>query len=119
MSGGLRLLADENLDSDIVRGILRQCPSVDIVRTQDAGLSGADDPTVLAWAAAESRVLVTHDVNTIPRYAYERVGRGEQMPGVIIVPQRTAIATCIEDLVLLAECSEDREWERRVLFLPL
>jgi hypothetical protein len=79
----------------------------------------SNDPTVLAWAAAEGRVLVTHDVNTIPCYAYERGSRGERMPGVILVPQRSSIARCIEDLLLLAECSEDREWEGRVLFLPL
>jgi hypothetical protein len=115
----MRLLADENLDNDVVRAILRQAPSLDIPRVQDVGLTGAEDPAVLAWAAAEGRVLVTHDVNTVPRYAYERVGRGERMPGVIIVPQRSSIAQCIEDLLVLAECSEEREWEGRILFLPL
>lgn len=116
----MRLLADENLDNDIVRAIVRQGGStLDILRVQDVGLAGVDDPRVLAWAAAEGRILVTHDVNTIPRYAYERVGHGAEMPGVIIVPQRMAIARCIEDLLLLAECSEDREWEGCVLFLPL
>jgi predicted nuclease of predicted toxin-antitoxin system len=115
----VRFLADENLDNDIVRAILRQSSTFDVVRVQDVGLTGANDPTVLAWAAAERRVLVTHDVNTIPRYAYERVSRGENMPGVIIVPQRAPITRCIEDLLLLAECGEDRECEGRVLFLPL
>lgn len=115
----MRFLADENLDNGIVRAILRQSSTLDVVRVQDVGLTGADDPTVLAWAAAENRILVTHDVNTIPRYAYERAGRGENMPGVIIVPQRAPITSCIEDLFLLAECSEDREYEGRVLFLPL
>ena len=108
----MRLLADENLDNDIVRAILRQGPSLDIPRVQDVGLTGADDPTVLAWAAAEGRVLVTHDVNTIPRYAYERLGRGERMPGEIIIAQQASIARCIEDLLLLAECSEDHSDSR-------
>ena len=43
----LRLAADENFNNDIVRGILRRNESVDIVRIQDVGLSGADDPAVL------------------------------------------------------------------------
>ena len=115
----MRLLADENLDNDIVRAIIRQSSLLDITRVQDVGLTGADDPAILAWAAANNRVLVTHDVNTIPRYAYERVGRGDKMPGVIIVPYRAAIARCVEDLLLVAECSEGDEWEGRVLFLPL
>jgi predicted nuclease of predicted toxin-antitoxin system len=66
----LRLAADENFNNDIVRGLLRREPGLDIVRIQDVGLSGADDPTVLEWAAQEGRVLLTHDVTTITRYAY-------------------------------------------------
>ena len=47
----LRLAADENLNDNIIRGLLRRRPDVDIMRVRDAGLSGADDPTVLEWAA--------------------------------------------------------------------
>jgi predicted nuclease of predicted toxin-antitoxin system len=69
----ISLLADENLDANIVRGILRRLDGVDIVRVQDVDLTGADDPAVLAWAAEHGRVLVTHDVETVTRFAFERV----------------------------------------------
>lgn len=115
----MRFLADENLNYDLVRATLRQGVAIDIVRVQDVGLAGTDDPTVLAWAAAENRVVVTHDVNTMPRHAYDRVDHGKIMPGVIIVSQDAPIARSIEDLLLLAEYSEDGEYEGRVLFLPL
>ena len=59
----LLLVADENFNHKIVRGVLRRKPEVDIVRIQDVGLSGADDPSVLEWAAQEDRVLLTHDVS--------------------------------------------------------
>jgi len=75
----LRLAADENLNNDIVRGLLRRRPDLDIVRVQDVGLSGADDPTVLEWAARERRVLLTHDVSTITMHAYERIRAGQSM----------------------------------------
>ena len=39
----LRLAADENLSNDILRGLLRRRPDLDIARVQDVGLSGADD----------------------------------------------------------------------------
>lgn len=81
----LRLAVDENLNNDIVRGIIRRNPTIDIVRVQDAGLSGADDPTVLEWAARTQRVLLTHDVVTLTHYAYERVRAGQPMPGVFEV----------------------------------
>ena len=73
----LRLLADENFNGSIVRGLLRRQPDVDVVRVQDVmGLSGADDRTVLAWAATEGRVLLAHDQHTVPKYAYERISLG-------------------------------------------
>ena len=55
----LRLAADENFNGDIVRGLLRRNPKLDIVRVQDVGLSGADDPSVLQWAAEQGRIIVT------------------------------------------------------------
>jgi hypothetical protein len=49
----LPLAADENFNNDIVRGLLRRNPRLDIVRAQDVGLSGAGDEAVLEWAARE------------------------------------------------------------------
>jgi hypothetical protein len=62
----LRLAADENFNFHIIKGVLRRFPELDIVRVQDLDLEGADDPTVLEWAADQGRVLLTHDVNTLP-----------------------------------------------------
>lgn len=115
----LSLAADENLISDIVRGLLRRNPKIDIVRVQDVGLLGADDPRVLDWAAAEGRILVTHDRRTVPRYANQRVEAGLPMPGVFIVPQSLSIGQAIEDLLLLCQYTSGAEWEGLVYYLPL
>lgn len=61
----MRWLADENFNNDILRALRRRSPSIDIVRAQDVGLTGVDDEAVLAWAAEQDRVLLTHDVSTI------------------------------------------------------
>ena len=63
----LRWLADENFNNDIVRAVYRINTAIDIVRAQDVGLGGVGDEALLAWAAAENRVLLTHDVSTITR----------------------------------------------------
>lgn len=115
----LRLATDENFNNDIVRGLWRRKPDVDIVRVQDVGLSGADDPTILKWAAQEGRVLLTHDVTTITRYAYEHVQAGKGMPGVFEVSREVHIGVAIEDILLIAECSLEAEWEGHVRYLPL
>jgi hypothetical protein len=115
----IRLAADENLNNDIIRGVLRRQPDLDIVRVQDVGLSSADDPVVLEWAAQEERVLLTHDVSTITKYTYERVRAGKPMPGVFEIGRTVPIGRAIEDVLLLAECSLDGEWEGQVRYLPL
>jgi len=65
----LRLLIDENLNHRILRGLLRRLPELDYELVHDVGLKGVDDPTVLTYAATERRVVVTHDLRTIPNTA--------------------------------------------------
>ena len=115
----IRLAADENFDGTIVTGVRRRKPDIDLVRVQDVGLRGADDPTILEWAAREGRVLLTHDVETMTGFAYDRVRRGEPMPGVMEVGDHLPIRAVIEDILILAECSDEGEWEGRVDFFPL
>ena len=91
----MRLLADENFNNDIVRGLMRRKTDLDIVRVQDVGLSGADDPTILEWAAKEGRILLTHDVSTITYYAYERISAGKAMPGVFEVSRELPLGVVI------------------------
>lgn len=115
----LQLSADENFNNDILRGVRRRNASVDIVRVQDQGLSGADDPAILEWAAQAGRVMLTHDVSTMTRYAYDRVRAGQPMPGVFEVGREVPIGVAIEEILVLAECSLEGEWEGQVRYLPL
>lgn len=115
----LRLLADENFNNNILRGLLRRNPTIDAVRVQDIGLAGASDPEVLEWAAHENRVLLSHDVATITHHAYERIRSGQSMPGVFEVTRRAPIGAVIEDILLLVECSSEGEWEGQIRYLPL
>lgn len=74
----LRYLADENFNQRIVRGLLRRLPEIDIAIAQDVGLGGVPDSDVLAWAADENRVLLTHDVTRSfprPMLAWQRATR--------------------------------------------
>ena len=116
----LRLAADEDFNNVILRGARRRNADLDIVRVQDvAGLSGADDPTVLEWAAREGRALFTHDVNTMTAHAYQRIKDGVPMPGLFAVPRDVPVGTAIEDLLLIAGYSSEEDWQGQVFFLPL
>jgi hypothetical protein len=115
----ITLLADENLDNTIIRGLLRRNPEIDIVRVQDIGLSGEDDPVVLEWAADEGRVLLTHDVATITRYAYERLAKNLPMPGVIEIHADAPIGSVIDDLFMILECGAPEDLDGQIYYLPL
>ena len=115
----LPLATDENFNNDIVRGLFRRTPSLNLVRIQDVGLRGADDPSILEWAAGHARVLLTHDASTLGGSAYERVRRGLPMPGVFEVSPQLPMGRAIDDILLLAECSDANEWEGQVRYLPL
>ena len=73
----------------------------------------------MEWAANENRVLLTHDVTTMSKHAFDRVSLNLKMPGVIEVSQDIPIGEAIEELILLAECSLENEWHNQVIFLPL
>jgi predicted nuclease of predicted toxin-antitoxin system len=114
----MKFLADENLDNNILRGVLRRKPDLDLVRVQDVGLFGKDDPTVLSWAAQEERILLTHDVATITHYAYDRTAKNLRMPGVIEITASASLGKAIEDILLFIECGVDGELEGQILYLP-
>lgn len=113
----LQLATDENFNGDIVRGLLFRLPDLNLVRVRDVGLEGAIDPVVLAWAAQNQRIVVTHDRATLPAFAFERVVAGEPMPGVFVINDRLPVGRAIEELALVTTCSEASEWEGRVLYL--
>jgi hypothetical protein len=117
----LRLATDEDFNNRILRGLLRRQPTLDVMRVQDAlgREERHDDRLILAWLAAEQRILLTHDVTTMRPFAEERVAAGLAMPGVIEVNQFLPIGQAIEEILLLDECSLEGEWEGRILFLPL
>ena len=111
--------ADEDFDNDILRALQRRLPGIDIIRVQDVGLSGYDDPTVLEWAANNGRILLTHDISTMTRHTLERVRAGLAMPGVIAVPQRINIGRVLDDLALVVTCGDPQDLSGRLLYLPL
>lgn len=93
----LALLADENFNGDIIRGLLLRKPEMDIVRAQDVGLGEAEDARILEWA----------------------VTAGFKMPGVFVLHNRFPIGQAVEELLLVIECSSGADWNNRIIYLPL
>jgi predicted nuclease of predicted toxin-antitoxin system len=115
----LRVFVDRDFDHDILRGLRLHLPNLDAITALHAGLDRKSDGEILAWAAAQSRVVVTHDRNTMPAHAYERVRKGEPMAGVFLIPQEMPVGKAISELEVLIACSLEGEWSQLVVFLPL
>lgn len=115
----VRYLADANLHHAIVAGCLRREPSIDFLSAHAARLDGVNDADVLALAAKQNRILVTHDFQTMPEHFGEFISAGRPTPGVFLVKQRTPLARVIEELVLIWATSEPSDWTDRILEIPM
>jgi hypothetical protein len=115
----VRFLADADLNEAIVSGVLRREPSLDFVTSHTSGLRRMSDPEVLALAAEQQRILVSHDVGTMPAHFSTFANAGKQSAGVFLVSQSLDVGTAIEELLLIWLASEAAEWENRLVWLPL
>jgi hypothetical protein len=115
----IRFLADADLNEGIVAGCLRRESEMDFLSANDADLEGMPDPEVLALAAAQDRILVSHDFQTMPRHFGDFLQAGNSSPGVLLVLQRLPIGEAIEELVLIWGASAADEWQNRILKIPL
>jgi hypothetical protein len=114
----IQFLADEDFNGRIVRGLWLCSRTVDIVRAQDVGLSNAEDAQIREWAEQFGRLVLTHDRSTMPDHSRRRLSLGLHLPGIFIVDDRAPIGKCIEDILLIAECSEADEWHDQIYYLP-
>jgi hypothetical protein len=116
----VKWLADENFDNDIVRGVLRRSPELDMVRAQDLPqVAGEDDAALLAWATQDGRVVLTHDLSTMIPAMREQLRRASVCAPMVLVPESLPIGSVIEQVLLLDECAVEADWAAGVVFLPL
>ena len=114
----VRFQADADLNLIIVLALVRREPSIDFQTAVGSRLAGLSDLEVLAVAAKEKRVLVTHDHKTMPNNFSEFVS-SRFCPGLIIVPQRLPPADAVNELLLIWHATDAEEWTNRVCYLPL
>ena len=115
----MRFAADENFDGRILNELLVRLPELDVVRVQDTEMYRAPDDKLLAWLAEEQRILLTHDVQTMPYYVYERVRAGQSVPGVIEVHKDTPLGAAIDELEVMIGAGTPEDFENQVKYIPI
>lgn len=114
----VRFLADANFNQKIIAGLLLRAPQIDFELPQNVIPERMKDTQVLELGAALGRVIVTHDVRTMPRW-FRNFTEHQNCPGLILVPDRMTIRDAIEDLLLIWHLSEAEEWINQMRRLPL
>lgn len=120
----VKYLLDADLPAALYRGLKRRRRELDVIRVQHVGLTNADDPAVLSFAAESERILISRDKASMRGFAAQRIAAGERMPGLLVV--RPGFGThlggglrlVLDELVLIAECSDAEEWNGLIQFIP-
>jgi Domain of unknown function (DUF5615) len=114
----IRFLADADFNHAIVRGCRRQEPAMDFLSANEARLERVPDPDVLALAADQNRILVTHDRQTMPHHFGAFLMTSRSSPGVFLVSQQAGISEVIEALLLIWAASDREDWRNRIVSIP-
>ena len=114
----MKFLADENFNNDILRGVWRRIPEANFTRVQDTEILGADDPRVLEYVAEHGYIVLTHDVNTMPGYFYDRIDKELHVPGLFLVHKHTPVGRVVDALELIILASEDSDWVGKATYVP-
>ena len=74
---------------------------------------------MLAWAAREQRVVLTHDVSTMMPAIRRQTGVASRCAPVVFVPNSLPIGTAVEEILLVDACWLESDWVAGVIYLPL
>lgn len=113
-----RFQADADLNQTIVLAAVRHEKGIDFQTATAAGLEGLKDLEVLDLAVRAGRILVTHDLKTMPRH-FAEILRRSSSPGVILVPQHLSVSRVADEIILIWSATDASEWVDRLVCLPL
>ena len=119
----IRFLVDHNFDEDFLRAAKRRGErdgvELQVELAREVDLERAEDPEILEWSAQNSRVVLTHDRNTLVAFAHERTRAGLRMAGVLVVDDHASESIVAEQIVLLSAATTAEDWESQVHYIPL
>ena len=113
----LRLYLDEDSSAHgLVRAL--RLRGIDVLAAYEAGTLGWTDDEQLAFAAAQQRVLLTHNIGDLHRIHGEWLAAGKSHRGIIfVIQERNAIGRQLRRLLQLCHALEPEEMINRAEFL--
>jgi hypothetical protein len=114
----VRFLADANLNQKTVAGLRLREPAIDFALPQAMIPERMKDLDILDLAHLSRRIVVSHDVRTMPHWFDECVAK-RASAGLILVPRNVPIRDAIEELLLIWHATEAEEWINSIEWLRL
>ncbi len=96
----IRFIADADLNQKIIDGLKHREPSISFLKASEGGTLYHPDPAVIRIAAESGRVLVSHDLETMPRHFWKFM-KSNDSPGLILIPQKLRIGRAVEALLMI------------------
>jgi hypothetical protein len=109
----VRFQADADFNQRIISAVRRHEPAVDFQIASALDLRALADQNVLALAAREGRVLVSHDLTTMPDQ-FARFVETETSAGLLIIRQRVSIQRALEEILTAWIETEVDDWINQI-----
>lgn len=117
----LNYLIDENVNVAYAKKLRRQAPNLTVWVIGEPGVppKGTLDPDILIWCEQRNCVLVTNDRRTMQRHLDAHLAQGHHSPGIFLLNPKFSMDSMIDELINLAHYSLNKEYEDRVIYLPV
>jgi len=112
---------DENVDPIDIMSIRRKKSDLLVMAVGEPNTPAKStlDPEILIWCEAYNFILVTNNRHSMPVHLAENISQKRHVPGIFILNPEMTIGETIEELLLIAECSFDGEYQDQIVFLPI
>jgi predicted nucleic acid-binding protein len=106
----IHFFMDEHVPEAVTAALRRR--GVDVLTTQEAGMSEATDSALLVTAASQGRVLFTQDADLLRLHA-----QNTEHAGIVYAPQQTPVGVLVRGLILIVQVLEPDDMRNDVEFL--
>lgn len=112
---------DENVDPLYKKQLLKREPDLVVWQVGEPGVpaKGTLDPEILIWCETNDFALVTNNRKSMPVHLADHTTEDHHVLGIFLLNPKLSIGQNIDDLILIALMSFDKEHQDQIVHLPL
>jgi hypothetical protein len=117
----IQYLIDENLPSLYEDQLKRYFPELRVLMIGNPNTPprGTLDPEILLWCEYYNFILVTNNRRSMPIHLAEHLAQNHHIPGIFVLRRKFTIGEIINDLILIAQVGEAKDYKNRITHIPL